>query len=241
MVSIPPSENFTPKTPGPPFIDLAIRLALLGLLAYWSLLLIHPFLTIAIWSVVLAVALFPVFDWLAARLGGRRRLAASLITALNLLIILGPVSWLGLELIENLRALSERLIAGDLSIPPPFATVKGWPLIGEQAYELWNLASTNLKAAFTKVAPHLKPLGGSLLGIAAAASGGMLKFIASVVIAGFLFVPGPSLVGAVRALSSRIDSKRGEVFLQLAGATIRNVSRGVIGISLLQALLAGLG
>jgi predicted PurR-regulated permease PerM len=59
-------------------------------------------------------------------------------------------------------------------------------------------------------------------------------------VAGFLFVPGPSLVRAIKAISSRVDSARGGEFVELAGATIRTVSRGVIGISALQALLAGI-
>ncbi len=120
-------------------------------------------------------------------------------------------------------------------------TVFDWPLIGEGAYEIWNVASSNLGVAFAKVAPQLKPLAGSLLIMAGSAGAGMLKFIGAVIISGFLFVPGPSLVGTIKTFSGRIDSKRGEVFVQLAGATIRNVSRGVIGISLLQALLAGIG
>ena len=36
-------------------------------------------------------------------------------------------------------------------------------------------------------------------------------------------------------------SQRGKELVQLAGATIRNVSRGVIGIALLQAVLGGAG
>ena len=36
----------------------------------------QPFLPVVIWSVILAVALQPVHAWLAARLGGSRRLAA---------------------------------------------------------------------------------------------------------------------------------------------------------------------
>jgi predicted PurR-regulated permease PerM len=227
--------------PSAAFVDLAIRLGLLGLLAYWSLLLVRPFLTVFMWSAVLAVALFPVFDWLAAALGGRRGLAAALLTTFNLLIVFGPVTWLGLELLETLRVLSERLAAGDLAIPRPFEYIKGWPLIGQPVYELWDLASTNFRAAFMKIAPELKPLGSTLLGAAAMASVGMLEFVVSVLIAGFLFSPGPSLASAVRTLSRRIDTKRAEVFMELAGATIRNVSRGVIGISLLQALLAGIG
>jgi predicted PurR-regulated permease PerM len=230
-----------PETPNAAIVDLTIRLALLGLLAYWSLLLIRPFLTIALWSIVLAVALFPLYDWLADRFGGRRSIAAIFITALTLLIVLGPVTWLGLALADNLRTLSERFIAGDLPIPPPFEGIKSWPLIGERAFEFWSLASSNLVAAFTKIAPQLKQIGGILLSIAASGGIGMLKFTASVVFAGFLFVPGPALIAAVKTLSNRVDSQHGAIFIQLAGATIRNVSRGVIGISLLQALLAGIG
>ena len=58
------------------WIDLAIRVAVLGLLLYLSFLLIRPFITIAIWSVVLAVALYPTYERIVRLLGGRRKLAA---------------------------------------------------------------------------------------------------------------------------------------------------------------------
>ena len=51
------------------------------------------FLSIAIWSAVLTVALYPVFEWTSHQLGGRRRIAAALITFLSLLIIIGPATW----------------------------------------------------------------------------------------------------------------------------------------------------
>jgi predicted PurR-regulated permease PerM len=235
------SGNDRLAMPSGTVIELAIRLAFLGLLAYWSLLLIHPFFTIIVWSIVLTVALFPVFEWLAAALGGRRWLAATLITVVNLLVVFGPVTWLGLGLIESIRAISERVAVGDLSIPPPVESIKGWPVLGDWIYEIWNLASTNFRAAFVKIAPQLKPLGGTLLGAAAAMTVGMLQFIASVLVAGFLFCSGSSLLSAVKAFARHVDSQRAEDFVRVAGATIRNVSRGVIGISLLQALLAGIG
>ena len=49
------------------------------------------------------------------------------------------------------------------------------------------------------------------------------------------------MLDALTKLSGRLASGRGEEFVQLAGATIRAVSRGVIGISALQAFFAGLG
>src|SRR6266849_413383 len=79
------------------WVELAIRLGVLGLLLFFSFTLI--IITIAIWSVVLTVALYPVYDWIAGRLGGRRRLAALLLTILNLLIVIGPATWLTLGLI----------------------------------------------------------------------------------------------------------------------------------------------
>ena len=68
----------------------------------------------------------------------------------------------------------------------------------------------------------------------------MLGFAISVLIAGFLFVPGPRLGEIVKTFARRIAADRGAHFVDLAGATIRNISRGVIGVALLQALLAGL-
>jgi predicted PurR-regulated permease PerM len=223
------------------FVELAIRLGALGLFLYWSLVLVRPFITIVIWSVVLTVALYPVFDWMALQLGGRRRLAAALITILCLLVVIGPATWLALGLVESLRMIYERLDVSTLAIPAPSNRVKDWPLIGDQIYQFWDLASTNLKEALAKIVPQLKPVGSSLLGIAADAGTGILEFFAAIIVAGFLFAPAPSIVDAVKKFLRRLVPARGEEFANLAGATIRAVSRGVIGISVLQALLAGIG
>jgi len=47
------------------------------------------------------------------------------------------------------------------------------------------------------------------------------------------------MVDALSVFLDRALSQRGKEFVQLAGATVRNVSRGVVGIALLQAVLAG--
>jgi predicted PurR-regulated permease PerM len=222
-------------------VELTIRLGILGLLLYLSFTLVRPFISIAIWSVVLTVALYPVYDWMVGRLGGRRRLAALLLTILSLLIVIGPATWLVLGLIDSLGTLSEHLDPSALTLPPAPDAAKGWPIIGDLIYQYWDLASTNFRAALAKIAPLLKPIGSILLQIAAGAGTGAIKFFAAILVAGFLFSPAPALVNAITMFSRRLASGRGEKFVQLAGATIRAVSRGVIGISALQALLAGVG
>lgn len=225
-------------------VDWAIKLGCLAILFYWSLLLIQPFLTIIFWSIILSVALYPIFDWMVSRLRLPPILVAVLLTLLSLAVVLGPATWLGVSLIASIGSIVDQLNSGAISIPPPPESIKDWPLVGEAAFQFWNLASTNLRATFAELAADLKPLGTSLLsiaGIAGSAGINTLQFLAAVAISGFLFVPGPSLVNSVKAVSERIATERGAEFVDLAGATIRNLARGVIGISVLQALLAGLG
>src|SRR3954470_23277833 len=69
--------------------EVAIRLALLGLLLYLAFTLVRPFITIAIWSIVLAVALYPAYERLLGWVGVRRRLPPRLVTPVALLSPLG--------------------------------------------------------------------------------------------------------------------------------------------------------
>ncbi|WP_456629363.1 AI-2E family transporter [Bradyrhizobium sp. URHC0002] len=226
---------------GEDLIQLAIRLGLLAFLIYWTLVLIRPFIPILAWSIVLAVALYPVFNLLSRLLGGRPRLAAAILTVINLGIVIGPATWLGLSAVEGVKDLAANLVAGNLVVPSPSDGVKDWPLIGPRFFELWNQASHNIRTALREVAPHLKPLAGIMLGLAGNAGVGTLKFLLSVALAGFLFPYGSQLVAAGRGFLYRIVPEQSEHFLELAGATIRAVSQGVIGVAIIQSLLAGLG
>src|SRR5215468_1488683 len=152
-------------------IVLAIRIGIITLLGYWSVHVISPFLTIGLWSPILAVALYPLFDRLAGRVGPR--VAASLITLLCLTIVIGPVMWLGFGMMSGIETLVAELNAGHLAIPFPPESVRTWPVIGARLNELWILAATNMKAALAEVTPMLKPVGAKLLGMSQSAFFGL--------------------------------------------------------------------
>ena len=220
---------------------MTIRLGVLGLLLYLAFTLIQPFITIAIWSIVLTVALYPVYDWMVRHLGGRRRLAAVLLTLISLLIIIGPATWLALGLIDSIGTLSARFDLSTLALPPPPETIKS--LAAGRRADLSVLESRfdqPSRGAGQGRAPsqagRQRPAG-----IAAEAGTGTIKFFIAIFVAGFLFSPAPSLVETIRRFSRRLTAGRGEEFVDLAGATIRTVARGVIGISALQAFFAGIG
>jgi predicted PurR-regulated permease PerM len=219
----------------------AIRLGLLAFLVYWTFVLVQPFIAIFAWSIILAVALNPVYVWLTRLLNGRHILSAVLVTAFSFLAVLGPAAWFGLGLIDGLRTLAESLSLGNFTAPKPPQSIKSWPLVGETIYGFWSLASTNLGGALASLASQLKPMARPVLSMATSAGEGILKFLLALVLMGFLFVPGPRLVQGIRMVLMHIVAERGDEFLALAGETIRSVSRGVIGIAVLQAVLAGIG
>jgi predicted PurR-regulated permease PerM len=226
------------------FVEIAIHLGFVGFLVYWAYLLVRPFIPIGVWAVVLATALYPTYRRLKIFLGGGKtggRWAAALFTLAGLLVVLGPSTWLGLGMLEGSKALIQRIETGGINIPPPSPEVKNWPLIGPSLFEFWELAFSNLSGALAHILPQLRPAGEVMLEMVSSAGAGTLKFIVSVVLMGFLLMGGPGVVAAVNLLARRIDPAYGERFVALSGATIRAVSSGVIGISLLQAVIGGLG
>lgn len=223
------------------FIEMSIRLFVIGFLAYWTFVIIAPFGAMIVWSVVLAVALYPLLDRLAALLGGRKNIAAVLITIAALALVIGPMTWMGLGFVDPAKTVIAGFENGDIAIPPPPTSVKDWPLIGGQLFSYWELASTNLRSALTQILPQLKPVGEYLLGMARNAGVGTLKFLLSVILSGFLLAYAQQLLIGMRALARRIDPSNGENYLNLSGATINAVSRGVMGLSIMQAVIGGVG
>ncbi|WNV07767.1 AI-2E family transporter [Tardiphaga sp. 709] len=226
---------------GDDVIQLVVRVGLLALLVIWTFIVIRSFVPILAWSGVLAVAFYPAFNWLAKLLGGRPRTAATILTIVNLGIVIGPATWLGLSAVDGVRQLADDLSAGNLVIPSPPEHIKEWRFVGPQLYEIWSRAFSNIRTVLREVAPYLKPLAGTMLTLAGSVGVGTLKFLLSVLIAGFLFPYGAQLAAGGRRLLSLIVPEQSEHLLDLAGATIRAVSQGVIGVAVLQALLAGIG
>jgi predicted PurR-regulated permease PerM len=220
--------------------DLVIRLTIVGFFAYLSLTLLAPFAIMVIWAVILAVALYPAFSSLRRLLGGRGGLAATAITLLGLLVVVVPLGTVTVNMAETTVELVSKFENQTVTVPRPPESVREWPVIGEKVHAAWSLASVNLEATVKRFGPPLLTAAGTIVGKIAGIGFGMLGFAVSVLIAGFLFVPGPRLGELVKSFARRIAAERGARFVDLAGATIRNISRGVIGVAMLQALLAGL-
>jgi predicted PurR-regulated permease PerM len=130
-------------------------------------------------------------------------------------------------------------------VPPPSAKVAGWPVIGKPIDSFWRLASENTENAIYQLMPYIKTYGKKIfsagMGIGLGMGMALIQFIISVFIAGLFLVNSDSGANAVRQLFRRVAGDQGDMFADLAGKTIRSVVQGVLGIAVIQAILAGGG
>jgi predicted PurR-regulated permease PerM len=222
-------------------LEATIRIGLVVLLGMWCFNIIRPFVVLIVWGIIIAVAVHPGHSLLQAMLGRRQGLAAALVTVAMLLIMVWPAVLLGSVLVDNVQMVVARLEGDSLTIPPPPPGVEAWPVVGNALAKFWSLASSNLDAALQQLEPQIQVIGRWLLVAATGTGLGILQFIAAVILAGVLLAYAGGAYRLAQSIGRRLAGERGEGFVDLADATVRSVARGVIGVALIQSLLAGLG
>ncbi|MHB1947793.1 MAG: AI-2E family transporter [Gammaproteobacteria bacterium] len=221
-------------------IDRLIRIVLIAAITFWSFKLALPFIGLLAWGLILAVALYPVYYWLSHRLGGRPILAASIITFFSLLIVVGSIVILTNNMVDSISDIISKVHSGEQIIPQPPESIRTWPLIGDHIQSIWSLASSNLGDAIKTYASYLVHTGSFVVSLLATKGKELILFILAVIFSGYVLAHATNMVDSVRKLAKRIHPERGTTFVKIMTETIQNVSRGVIGVSLLQSLIFGL-
>ncbi len=222
-------------------IETAIKIAVLGFMVISAFQLIRPFLTPVIWGIILAIAVEPLIARIAQKLGGRRSLVSGLFVIVVIAAIVIPTVYLAMSSFDAVQALNEQVGNKTLVIPPPPAKVADWPFIGESLHHAWKLASTNLEGALKQFAPQIKSVAGSVLASVGGGLAGIFMIILSTCIAGVFLAKAETSTVFARKLFTRFAGEKGAEITVLATATIRGVMQGVVGVAVIQAVLAAIG
>ncbi|GAA6180538.1 AI-2E family transporter [Shimia sp. NS0008-38b] len=221
-------------------IDLGVRLLFLGVFAFAAFNIILPLAGIVVWAIILAVAIYPLFDWLQVKLGGRRGLSATLITLLGLALTIGPL-WASIGgLAEHVSSLADKVQSGTLNLPQPPERLNDVPVAGPKIIEAWTLFNSNLTVALERYGSVILEFAGVIGGAVAGIGFQLLALALSVIVMGMMLSPGPKLGEMAETFGNRVFAPKGGDFIKMATATIRNVSRGVLGVAALQAGLMGI-
>jgi len=223
-------------------IESALRIGFLLVLLTLAYDIVRPFLTPILWGAIIAMAAFPMVKWLQPKLGGRRGLAATLVTLFFVLALVIP-AWSVMDVtVGGLKKTAAALEAGELEIPPPSPKVEEWPLVGESVYNIWNDVSNDLEAFAEKNAMQLKELAGGLLKRIGGSVVSVLMFIAALLIAGGFMTYAESCGNVAHRFFVRVGGlKPGGDWADMAVATVRSVLQGVIGVAIIQTIIIGIG
>ena len=222
-------------------LDVLIRAGLILALVMLCYRVLSPFLVLMVWALILAITLYPMHQWLAARMGARQGWAAALITVLGVTLIVGPTAVLLSSIGDSVHRVVDQVQQNTLQIPPPKPGVAAWPVVGPEIHATWQLAHDDLPALVKSLQPKIGELAKSAVSMVASIGGGILAFVAAFIIAGIIMAFGAGGDRASHAIFARIVGyERGDQSTALSVATIRAVAQGVIGIAFIQAILVGL-
>src|SRR5688572_21881419 len=229
------------RIPDNPVIHYALQLLALALLLLWCFRIVEPFITPLVWGSVLAITLYPIHQILSRKLKGRNAWSAVIITVVMVLLIIGPAVWLLFATVDEFKELGNSYRSGDLHIPPPADQVKDWPVIGSTVYDNWSKASQDLTALVSQHSDEVKSALLTLLGLLKNTAAGVLIFAVSIIISGVLLAFAKPAGKFAQSLFTQLAGKAGETMVESAELTVRNVAKGVLGVAVIQSILAGFG
>lgn len=223
-------------------LELNLGWAVLVLLAAGCLLVLRPFATALLWASVLAFSSWPIYRRLLDWVGGRRTLAAFLVTLVISLLVLLPFVVVGLTLADNvseLKTATQRWL--DQGPPRPPVWLTKVPVVGTTATEYWEELAADSSKLWRDAKRFIEPLGAALLKAGLKLGGGLIELALSIFITFFLLRRGAVVAGQLTSGLRRIAGERGQHLLQVAGSTVRGVVYGILGTALVQAVMAGVG
>jgi len=222
---------------------VVLSVLVIGALLVGSLWTLLPFLSGLIWATTIAIATWPALLRLQRLTGGRRWLAAAIMTVLVLLAFIVPMAMA----INTLFEAAERspAVIGDFleqGLGPPPAWIAKIPWFGDSLAADWQTVATGGPEGLRAV---VQPYALTAASAAIAATGGVgrtaVLALLTVVLVGIFYARGEIAAGGVLALARRLSGDSGERAVRLAGQAIRGVALGVVVTALVQALLAGIG
>ena len=114
-------------------------------------------------------------------------------------------------------------------------------MMGERLHSSWLLASENLSAALSRFGPQLEALRHSLVATARGAGGAFLQMFFSIIISGIFLATAQGSVAGTQAMLNGLVGERGPLLLTMSKTTVRSVARGVLGVAIIESILAAIG
>ena len=227
--------------PSPRFDHIPAALAL-SLLGAGCMLVLWPVLTALVWAAILASTSWPAFLWISRIVGGRRTLAATLMTLLVTVVLMGPILAVALALADNVaelgRAVSTLINDGLPDAPPWLVSL---PTVGQSIHEYWQQFAHDGSRLMEELQGLAKPAQTAVLAGGRLVGNGVLDMAISIFLSFFLFCHGETLAARLHIALERLAGPQATHLLGIARGTVTGVIYGILGTGLAQGVLASIG
>jgi predicted PurR-regulated permease PerM len=223
-----------------PLIEQYALLVLFSLLLVGVYLVLKPFLLGLVFGGILAIATWPVRDWLVTK-GLSGRMAAALLLLTLLLVVLVPVIVSAPDLAAEVKRVTERVEGWIASSPPVPAWLAGLPLIGDSISSTWSKLLNNSAEARAMLEPYAQAAREFLVATAEALTSSVINLGIAVFMATTFWASGDTVVRIVSSSLMQLGGRNLAGLMDVAANAVRGVFYGIVGTAAVQGLLMTIG
>ncbi|NSL91157.1 AI-2E family transporter [Chitinophaga solisilvae] len=219
-----------------------VLLLLLGLM-YALFEVMKIFFGVFTFAIIFAVSFFGLFERCCRWAPRRRKLIGVIYSILLITVVVLPFVYIINTLNGHVKGVGQWFIAARVNgIPPLPEWLTSLPYVGEDIAEFWKQLQLRPKETagiyerqIMHVLQHIVTTGAGILGMA-------LQIVLGIIVSAVFLVSGEKILNPVRAtLSHMFGEKDSKALLNAAGQAVRGVSIGVIGASLIAAVISWIG
>jgi len=240
LPSLEDEPRATSATGTTQLLEHAILLLLFAGLVIGVLAVLRPFATAILFGTILAIAAWPLREFLL-RCGLKRGLDATLLLLLALAVVVLPLIAVAPGLAERLTQGANRLQDYLATTPRVPSWLTGLPIVGERLARIWDQAVVAEGGIRAFLEPYSGTLRHAFVEAAGALAQSVVQIILSLVVATFFWVSGDALAATLRDILRRLSGETAAAALDVAGGAVRSVAYGVVGTAVIQAVIMAIG
>jgi predicted PurR-regulated permease PerM len=204
-----------------------------------GVLVLRPFLAPIAWAAILAYASWPVFGAIEGLVGGRRTLAAAIMTVLMVLLVMVPAALISVALAAEVQSaygwLRQNLASGPDSLVVTIGgLVRAVPWIGPYLADRLNELLADPAVIERLVLARLGGWAGTIGSLAAGVGRGLFEAILILLTLFVFYRHGRGLIEQLERGARRLGGERMSAMLVPLGETVRAVTYGTLFTALAQ-------
>lgn len=220
------------------------QISLVALLIVGCVAVLLPMIGAILFAFVIWICTWTAYsEKLLPRIGGRKSLGATLMTALLVLLMLLPMTFLVASLANGADLLVDEIrprIEQGLPAEPP-ALLSGLPIVGGEIAASWHRVAHSRAELAGLLKQLIEPARNLALATGAIAANGLLQLALVLFVIFFLYRDGEAIAHALYVGARKLGGQLGEEMIERARSTVIGVMLGIVGTAIAQATVAMAG